>query len=74
MWAAGQAPVAWEVSMKKWLRRIRGALGMGLTWAAAWGVAGTLVMLGFLLVTGSRPDAPFPIMFGVLGFVAGVAF
>ena len=22
--------------MKKWLKRIRGAVGMGLTWAAAW--------------------------------------
>lgn len=60
--------------MKKWLRRIRGAIGMGLTWAAAWGVAGTITMLGFLLVTGSRPDAPFPLMFGVFGFVAGVIF
>jgi len=60
--------------MKKWLRRIRGAIGMGLTWAAAWAGAGTLVMLGFLLVTGSRPDAPFPLMFGAAGFVAGVIF
>ena len=60
--------------MKKWLRRIRGAIGMGLTWAAAWGGAGTLVMLGFLLVSGSRPDAPFPFMFGAAGFVAGVIF
>ena len=60
--------------MKKWLRRLRGAIGMGLTWGAAWGVAGTIVMLGFLLNTGSRPDAPFPIMFGAAGFVAGVIF
>jgi hypothetical protein len=60
--------------MKKWLRRVRGALGMGLTWAAAWGIAGNLVTLGFLLKTGSRPDAPFPIMFGVFGFGAGVVF
>ena len=60
--------------MKKWLRRIRGAVGMGLTWAAAWGVAGSIVMLGFLLGTGSRPDAPFPLMFGAFGFVAGVIF
>ena len=60
--------------MKRWLRRIRGAIGMGLTWAAAWGGAGTIVMLGFLLVTGSRPDAPFPLMFGAFGFVAGVIF
>jgi len=60
--------------MKKWLRRIRGALGMGLTWAAAWGAVGTIVMLGFLLRTGSRPDAPFPLMFGAAGFVAGLLF
>jgi hypothetical protein len=67
--------MAWEVGVKKWLRRIRGAIGMGLTWGAAWGlVAGNIVMLGFLLVTGSRPDAPFPILFGASGFLAGVIF
>jgi hypothetical protein len=66
--------MAWEVDMKKWLRRIRGAIGMGLTWAAAWGGVGTIVMLGFLLVRGSRPDAPFPLMFAASGFVAGVIF
>ncbi|MFL5619480.1 MAG: hypothetical protein ACJ79A_13915 [Gemmatimonadaceae bacterium] len=60
--------------MTKWVRRIRGAIGMGLTWAAAWSGAGTLMMLGFLLRTGSRPDAPFPFMFGAAGFVAGVLF
>jgi hypothetical protein len=60
--------------MKKWWRRICGAIGMALTWAAAWGGAGTIMMLGFLVVTGSRPDAPFPLMFGVFGFVAGVIF
>jgi len=60
--------------MKQGLRRIRGAIGMGLTWAAAWGVAGTITMLGILLVTGSRPDAPFPLLSGAFGFVAGVVF
>jgi len=60
--------------MRTWWRRIRGAMGMGLTWAAAWGGAGAIVMLGFLLATGRRPDAPFPLMFGVFGFVAGVIF
>jgi hypothetical protein len=60
--------------MTQWLRRIRSALGIGLTWAAAWGGAGTLVMLGFLLRTGSRPDPPFPLMFGGAGFAAGVLF
>lgn len=60
--------------MKTWVRRIRGALGMGLTWAIAGGAAGTIISLGFVVRTGSRPDAPFPIMLGALGFVAGVAF
>ena len=60
--------------MTKWLRRIRGAVGMGLAWAAAWGGVGTLVTLGFVLKTGSRPDAPFPLMFAAAGFVAGVIF
>ena len=60
--------------MKKLLRRIRGAIGMGLTWAVAGGAAGTIINLGFLVRTGSRPDAPFPIMLGALGFVAGVVF
>src|SRR5262245_16136057 len=66
--------MAWEAGMKNWLRRIRGAIGMGLTWAAAWGAVGTVTMLGFLLVTGSRPDAPFPLMLGAFGFVSGVIF
>ena len=39
--------------MKKWLRRIRGAIGIGLTWAAAWFGAGMIMLLGLLLVTGS---------------------
>jgi len=60
--------------MKKWLRRIRGAMGMGLTWAAAWSGAGMIISLGFVLVTGSRPDPPFPLMLGVFGFIAGVIF
>jgi len=47
---------------------------MGLTWAVAGGAVGTLISLGFLVRTGSRPDAPFPIMFGALGFAAGVVF
>jgi hypothetical protein len=31
-------------------------------------------VMGFVVRTGSRPDAPFPIMLGALGFVAAVAF
>jgi len=66
--------MAWEVGVKKWLRRIRGAVGMGLTWAVAWSGAGAVMMLGLLLLTGSRPDAPFPLLFGAFGFAAGVTF
>jgi hypothetical protein len=29
--------------LKKWLRRIRGAVGMGLTWAVGWGLGGLLI-------------------------------
>ena len=61
--------------MKKWLRRIRGAIGMGLTWATAWFGAGMIMLLGLLLVTGSTgADVPYPLGFGAFGFVAGVTF
>lgn len=57
--------------MGRWRRRIRGALGMGLTWGFAWFAAG----LGLLLVVGpDAADVPFPVGFGLLGFLAGVAF
>ena len=56
--------------MRKWLRRIRGAIGMGFIWAAAWGA------LGFVprWVFGINSDLPFPLLFGGLGFIAGVTF
>jgi hypothetical protein len=56
--------------MRKWLRRIRGAIGMGFTWGAAWSGAGVVLNI----VTGFKADAPFPLIFGVLGFGAGVIF
>lgn len=56
--------------MRKWLRRIRGAIGMGFIWAAAWSVAGMVPRWVF----GINADAPFPLIFGVLGFIAGVTF
>lgn len=64
-----------EGVMKKWLRRLRGAVGLGLAWAAAWFGAGMVMMLGFLLVTGSTgADVPYPLGFGLLGFLGGVLF
>jgi FtsH-binding integral membrane protein len=56
--------------MRNSLRRIRGAIGMGLTWGAAGGAAGTVLAV----VTRFKADAPFPLIFAVLGFIAGVIF
>lgn len=57
--------------MGGWMRRIRGAIGMGLTWAAAWFSAG----MALLLVVGfGAADVPFPLGFGLLGFLAGITF
>lgn len=61
--------------MEKWLRRLRGAVGMGLTWALAWFGAGMVLLLSSLLLTGSTgADVPYPLGFGAFGFIAGVAF
>lgn len=56
--------------MGQWLRHLRGAVRMGFTWAVAWAVVGLVPRW----VLGFNPDAPFPIIFGVFGFVAGVTF
>ena len=56
--------------MKRWWRRIRGAIGMGLTWAAAWFAAGALLAR----VPGFYSDLPFALLFAPLGFLTGVIF
>lgn len=56
--------------MKKWGRRIRGAIGMGLTWGAAWFGAGILLAR----VPGFYSDLPFALLFAPLGFVTGIIF
>jgi hypothetical protein len=56
--------------MQTSLRRIRGAIGMGVTWAAAWFVAGSVPRWVF----GVDTDAPLPLVFGLFGLVAGVVF
>lgn len=57
--------------MRKWLRRVRGAIGMGLTWAAAWFGAGLILLL---IVGVGAADVPFPLFFALLGFLGGVTF
>lgn len=54
----------------KWMQRIRGAIKMGLAWGFAWSLVGALPRWVF----GINADAPFPLIFGLLGFIAGVAF
>ena len=56
--------------MQTWVRRIRGAIGMGLTWGAAWSVAGFVLAR----VPGFSSDLPFAILFAGLGFVSGIMF
>lgn len=66
--------------MKKWLRRIRGAVGMGLTWAAGWALAGVLIGVTSILLP-FLPwdwflkvfDAPLPAL-AIPGFFGGVFF
>ena len=56
--------------MKKWGRRIRAAIGMGLTWGAAWFGAGILLAR----IPGLDSDLPFALLFAPLGFVSGIIF
>ena len=51
-------------------RRIRGAIGMGLSWGAAWFGAGILVAR----VPGFYSDLPFALLFAPFGFVTGMIF
>src|SRR3970040_177204 len=57
--------------MRKWLGRIRAAIGIGLTWAIAWFGAGMILLL---VVGFGAADVPFPLFFALLGFLAGVTF
>ena len=61
--------------MKKWLRRIRGAVGIGLTWAAAWaGVAVILALVGVFGTLDVLDYVVFAVLFGTVGFMGGAAF
>ena len=63
--------------MTHWLQRTRGAIGIGLTWAAGWAPVGAVT--GW--VTGMTLDFPlgvvasnYAVTFGVLGFIGGTIF
>lgn len=66
--------------MDQWLRRLRGAIGMGLTWAAGWALFGILLGVASRILPGlpwdaffDVFDAPLPAM-AVPGFVGGALF
>ena len=53
--------------MKRWQRRVRGAVGMGITWAVAWVAAGLAIGVASILMPNSAFgrffevfDAPLP--------------
>ena len=64
--------------MNKWLQRIRGAVGMGLTWAVAWsGVGGIYgLAMAFVFDVGDpvKLAATVALYFAAYGFVGGSAF
>jgi hypothetical protein len=66
--------------MKPWMRRLRGAIGMGVTWAIAWALGGLMIGVLSNLVP-ALPwhlffdvfDAPLPAL-AIPGFVGGALF
>jgi hypothetical protein len=61
-----------EVVMKKWLRRILGAVGMSLIWAAGWGIVG--VLIGMFVDPDGSMDEMWVAVGAYSGFLGGVVF
>jgi hypothetical protein len=63
--------------MKKWLQRIRGAVGIGMTWGAGWAPVGAITGWVTGMILGFPPallTVNYAVMFGVLGFAGGTIF
>jgi len=68
--------------MKDWIRRLRGAIGMGLSWAVAWAPLGALLGAGlYMFLPNLPPGASLlhgmwlnGVTFGILGFFGGSIF
>ncbi len=61
--------------MKRWLKRIRGALGMGLTWAAVGGGVGAIIgVVTMVLGISSAIAVQNAAAFAIMGFIGGAAF
>lgn len=57
--------------MARWWSRIRAVLVVGLLWGGAWFGVGMILLV---VVGPEAADVPFPLFFGLLGFLAGAAF
>jgi predicted membrane protein len=58
--------------MKKWLRRIRAAVTMGLLWAVPW--AAVAVLIGMVVDPDGSMDEMWPLIGAYPGFLGGVLF
>jgi len=58
--------------MKKWLRRIRGAVVMGLTWAVVWVPVGLLISM--IVDPDGSMDEPWILVGAYPGFLSAVVF
>ena len=66
--------------MKKWLQRIRGAVGTALTWAVAWGGVGVILGPVVVLLSGWGPGVMVTFVIDLVarlaaaGFIGGAVF
>ena len=58
--------------MKKWLRRVRAAIGMGLTWAAGWALVG--VLTGMVVDPTGPLVGMWIVVLGISSFLGGAVF
>jgi len=58
------------------LRKLRGIIGTGISWAIGWSIAGTAIhwSLALLGLVGSPDMMVAPFMYGLLGFYGGSVF
>lgn len=59
--------------MPGWMKKVRGAIGMGVVWAVAWAVIGGGLMEGIFDRDGRMVDM-WPQLLGIVGFLGGVMF
>ena len=57
-------------------KHFRGAVGMGLIWAAAWGVAGAVLAVSSMILgpAGTEYLIIGPLLYAMAGFIGGAAF